>query len=159
MRAVVSGGPFVTVGFLVATLRHVDEFHSAVGVIWVGACVFAVPAFLAAAVHQPAIPGRDRPVEDRLPQWLRGALGMQAIVMLAWASCCLLGPITLARCGRGRWRRRPPRRFAVWLIGIGGSAAYITLQSASPERYSATEKGAICHSKATAAGGSAPDRR
>ena len=41
VRAVVSGGPFVTVGLLVATLRHVDEFHSAVGVIWVEAYVFA----------------------------------------------------------------------------------------------------------------------
>jgi hypothetical protein len=26
VRAVVSGGPFVTVGLLVATLRHVGEF-------------------------------------------------------------------------------------------------------------------------------------
>jgi hypothetical protein len=31
VRAVVSGGPFVTVGLLVATLRHVGEFHGAVG--------------------------------------------------------------------------------------------------------------------------------
>jgi hypothetical protein len=33
VRAVVSGGPFETVGLLVATLRHVGEFHGAVGVI------------------------------------------------------------------------------------------------------------------------------
>ena len=59
VRAVVSGGPFVTVGLLVATLRHVGEFHGAVGVIWVEAYVFAVPAFFAAAVHQLMLPGRD----------------------------------------------------------------------------------------------------
>lgn len=56
VRAVVSGGPFVTVGLLVATLRHIGEFHGAVGVIWVEAYVFAVPAFLAAAVQQLMVP-------------------------------------------------------------------------------------------------------
>jgi hypothetical protein len=80
VRAVVSGGPFVTVGLLVATLRHIGEFHGAVGVIWVEAYVFAVPAFLAAAVQQLMVPGRDRPVEERLPAWLRGALSLQAMV-------------------------------------------------------------------------------
>src|SRR5512132_4288925 len=78
VRAVVSGGPFVTVGLLVATLRHVREFHGAVGVIGVEAYVFAVPAFLAAAVQQLMVPGRDRPVEERLPAWLCGALALQA---------------------------------------------------------------------------------
>jgi hypothetical protein len=31
VRAVVSGGLFVTVGLLVATLRHVGEFHGVLG--------------------------------------------------------------------------------------------------------------------------------
>ena len=83
-RAVVAGGPFVTVGLLVATLHHIDEFHGPVGVIWVEAYVFAVPAFFGALVHQLSLPGRDRPVTDRLPSWLRFALGAQAVAMLVW---------------------------------------------------------------------------
>jgi hypothetical protein len=30
------------------------------------------------------LPGRDRAVQERLPVWLRGALALQAIAMLAW---------------------------------------------------------------------------
>jgi hypothetical protein len=128
VRAVVSGGPFVTVGLLVATLRHVDEFHGAVGVIWVEAYVFAVPAFFAAAVHQLSIPGRDRPVEERLPAWLRATLGLQAILMLVW------GVLLFARPSHAgdvwAWPLAPlaAEAIAAWLLGIGGSAAYISLR-------------------------------
>jgi len=128
VRAVVSGGPFVTVGLLVATLRHDGEFHGPVGVIWVEAYVFAVPAFFAAAVHQLSLPGRDRPVQDRLPAWLRGALGIQALIMLAW------GALLFARPGHSgdvwAWPLAPlaAEAIAAWLLGIGGSAAYIALR-------------------------------
>jgi len=128
VRAVVSGGPFVTVGLLVATLRHVDEFHGAVGVIWVEAYVFAVPAFFAAAVHQLSIPGRDRRVEERLPAWLRATLGLQAILMLVW------GVLLFARPSHAgdvwAWPLAPlaAEAIAAWLLGIGGSAAYISLR-------------------------------
>ena len=128
MRAVVSGGPFVTVGLLVATLRHVDEFHGPVGLIWIEAYVFAVPAFFAAAVHQLSLPGRDRPVEERLPGWLRGALGIQALLMLA------CGVLLFARPGHAgdvwAWPLTPlaAEAIAAWLLGIGGSAAYIALR-------------------------------
>jgi hypothetical protein len=128
VRAVVSGGPFVTVGLLVATLRHVNEFHGPVGVIWVEAYVFAVPAFFGAAIHQLSIPGSDRPVEERLPAWLRGALGIQAVLMLAW------GVLLFARPGEAgdmwAWPLTPlaAEAIAAWLLGIGGSAAYIALR-------------------------------
>jgi hypothetical protein len=128
VRAVVSGGPLVTVGLLVATLRHVDQFHGPVGVIWVEAYVFAVPAFFAAAIHQLSLPGRDRPVEDRLPSWLRGALGLQAVIMLAF------GVLLFARPGHAgdvwAWPLTPlaAEAIAAWLLGIGGSAAYIALR-------------------------------
>jgi hypothetical protein len=128
VRAVVSGGPFVTVGLLVATLRHVDEFHGAVGVIWVEAYVFAVPAFFAAAVHQLSIPGRDRPVEERLPAWLRATLGLQAILMLVWGVLLFAQP---SHAGDSwAWPLAPlaAEAIAAWLLGIGGSAAYISLR-------------------------------
>jgi hypothetical protein len=128
VRAVVSGGPFVTVGLLVATLRHVGEFHGVVGVIWVEAYVFAVPAFFGAALHQLAIPGRDRPVQERLPSWLRGALGLQGLLMLAW------GILLFARSDHAGdvwpWPLTPlaAEAIAAWLLGIGGSAAYIAVR-------------------------------
>jgi hypothetical protein len=128
VRAVVSGGPFVTVGLLVATLRHVGEFHGAVGVIWVEAYVFAVPAFLAAAVQQLVVPGRERPVEERLPAWLRGALALQAIVMLAWGVLLFARPHHAGAVWPWPLAPLAAEAIAAWLLGIGGSAAYISLR-------------------------------
>jgi hypothetical protein len=128
VRAVVSGGPFVTVGLLVATLRHVGEFHGAVGVIWVEAYVFAVPAFLAAAVQQLMVPGRDRRVEERLPVWLRGALALQAIVMLAWGVLLFSRPHHAGAVWAWPLSPLAAEAIAAWLLGIGGSAAYISLR-------------------------------
>jgi hypothetical protein len=128
VRAVVSGGPFVTVGLLVATLRHVGEFHGAVGVIWIEAYVFAVRAFLAAAVQQLMVPGRDRPVEERLPPWLRGTLGLQAIVMLAWGILLFSRPHHAGAVWPWPLAPLAAEAIAAWLLGIGGSAAYITLR-------------------------------
>jgi hypothetical protein len=128
VRAVVSGGPFVTVGLLVATMRHVGEFHGAVGVIWVEAYVFAVPAFFAAAVQQLSVPGRDRPVGERLPVLLRATLALQAVVMLAWGVLLLSRPHDAGAVWA--WPLAPLAAEAIgaWLLGIGGSAAYIALR-------------------------------
>jgi hypothetical protein len=128
VRAVVSGGPFVTVGLLVATLRHVGEFHGAVGVIWVEAYVFAVPAFLAAAVQQLMVPGRDRPVEERLPAPLRGALALQAVAMLAWGILLFSRPHHASAVWPWPLAPLAAEAIAAWLLGIGGSAAYIALR-------------------------------
>jgi hypothetical protein len=128
VRAVVSGGPFVTVGLLVATLRHVGEFHGAVGVIWVEAYVFAVPAFFAAAVQQLMLPGRDRAVQERLPVWLRGALALQAIAMLAWGVLLFSRPHHAGAVWAWPLAPLAAEAIAAWLLGIGGSAAYISLR-------------------------------
>jgi hypothetical protein len=128
VRAVVSGGPFVTLGLLIATLRHVGEFHGAVGVIWVEAYVFAVPAFFAAAAQQLLVPGRDRPVEERLPVWLRGALALQAIAMLAWGILLFARPHDASDVWGWPLAPLAAEAIAAWLLGIGGSAAYISLR-------------------------------
>jgi len=128
VRAVVSGGPFVTVGLLVATLRHVGQFHGAVGVIWVEAYVFAVPAFLAAAVQQLTVPGRDRPVEERLPALLRGALALQAATMLVWGVLLFARPHHAGAVWPWPLAPLSAEAIAAWLLGIGGSAAYIAIR-------------------------------
>ena len=128
VRAVVSGGPFVTVGLLVATLRHVDTFHGAVGVIWVEAYVFAVPAFVAAAIQQLSVPGRDRPVEEQLPTWLRGTLALQAAVMFAWGVLLFSRPHDAGAVWAWPLAPLAAEAIAAWLLGIGGSAAYISLR-------------------------------
>jgi len=128
VRAVVSGGPFVTIGLLVATLRHVGEFHGAVGVIWVEAYVFAVPAFLGASVHQLSVPGVDRPVEERLPPILRAALAAQAVVMLAWGILLFSQPDHAGDVWPWPLAPLAAEATAAWLLGIGGSAAYISLR-------------------------------
>ena len=103
VRAVVSGGPFVTVGLLVATLRHVDQFHGPVGVIWVEAYVFAVPAFFGAA-DPPALAPRARPAGAGAPAELAarraGAPGVHPCSCSA--CCCSPAPATPRMSGRGR---------------------------------------------------------
>jgi hypothetical protein len=128
VRAVVSGGPFVTVGLLVATLRHIGEFHGAVGVIWVEAYVFAVPAFLAAAIQQLLVPGRDRPVQERLPVWLRGVLALQSVVMIAWGILLFSRPHHAGAVWPWPLAPLAAEAIAAWLLGIGGSAAYISVR-------------------------------
>jgi hypothetical protein len=128
VRAVVSGGPFVTVGLLVATLRHIGQFHGAVGVIWVEAYVFAVPAFLAAAVQQLTVPGRDRPVEERLPALLRAALALQAAAMLVWGMLLFARPHHAGAVWPWPLAPLSAEAIAAWLLGIGGSAAYIAIR-------------------------------
>ena len=109
-------------------MRHVGEFHGAVGVIWVEAYVFAVPAFLAAAVQQLMVPGHDRPVEERLPAWLRGALAVQAIAMLAWGVLLFSRPHHAGAVWPWPLAPLAAEAIAAWLLGIGGSAAYISLR-------------------------------
>jgi hypothetical protein len=128
VRAVVSGGPLVTVGLLVATLRHVGEFHGAVGIIWVEAYVFAVPAFLAAAVQQLLVPGHDPPVAERLPGWLRSGLAAQAVVMLVWGAVLFARPHDAGAVWPWPLAPLAAEAIAAWLLGIGGSAAYIALR-------------------------------
>jgi hypothetical protein len=128
VRAVVSGGPFVTVGLLVATLHHISEFHGAVGVIWVEAYVFAVPAFFAAAVQQMMVPGRDRRVEERMPQPLRIVLGLQALLMLAWGILLFARPHDAGAVWPWPLAPLAAEAIAAWLLGIGGSAAYISVR-------------------------------
>jgi hypothetical protein len=128
VRAVVSGGPFVTLGLLVATLHHVDQFHGAVGVIWVEAYVFAVPAFFGALVHQLSLPGSDRPVSERLPAWLRLVLGAQAVAMLVWGVLLFAQPSQASDIWPWPLTPLAAEASAAWLLGIGGSAAYISLR-------------------------------
>ena len=126
VRAVVSGGPFVTVGLLVATLHHVDEFHGAVGVIWVEAYVFAVPAFFGAPCTSSRSPGatgrsqtgcragcaaRSGPGVAMLPRRAAVRPPSQAGDVWPWPLAPLAAEAT-----------------AAWLLGIGGSAAYIALR-------------------------------
>jgi hypothetical protein len=125
VRAVVSGGVFVTTGLLVATLRHLEAFHDRpIGVLWVEVYVLAVPAFFAAGALQLATPGYDPPVERPLPPFLRWPLAAQAAIMLGF------GVALFARSGDTSywpWDLTPlsAEAIAAWLLGIGASAAYI----------------------------------
>src|SRR5919197_681075 len=106
----------------------IREFHGAVGVIWVEAYVFAVPAFLAAAIQQLLVPGRDRPVQERLPVWLRGVLALQSVVMIAWGILLFSRPHHAGAVWPWPLAPLAAEAIAAWLLGIGGSAAYISVR-------------------------------
>ena len=67
-------------------------------------------------------------MSERLPGWLRGALGAQALIMLVF------GILLFARPGHAgdvwAWPLTPlaAEAIAAWLLGIGASAAYIALR-------------------------------
>jgi hypothetical protein len=90
--------------------------------------MFAVPAFFAAGVQQLSVPGRDRPVEERLPAWLRGTLALQAVVMLAWGVLLFSRPNDAGAVWAWPLAPLAAEAIAAWLLGIGGSAAYISLR-------------------------------
>jgi hypothetical protein len=87
-----------------------------------------VPAFLAAAVQQLMVPGHDRPVEEQLPVWLRGVLGLQALAMLAWGILLFARPHHASAVWAWPLAPLAAEAIAAWLLGIGGSAAYISLR-------------------------------
>ena len=127
VRAAVSGGVFVTTGLLVATLDHLDQFHDRVlGVVWVEAYVIAVPAFFVVEVLQLGTPGRDRGVEQPLPPLLRWTLAAQAALMLGFG-VWLFAKSSDPSGNVWAWDLTPltAEVVAAWLLGIGGSAAYI----------------------------------
>ena len=128
VRAVVSGGPFVTVGLLVATLHHVDEFHGAVGRDLGRGLRVRGPAFFGrrcARLLPPAATGRST---ARLRSGCASCSARQALAML------VSGVLLFARPGRGGdvwpWPLSPlaAEATAAWLLGIGGSTAYIALR-------------------------------
>jgi hypothetical protein len=63
-----------------------------------------------------------------LPVWLRGALALQAIAMLAWGILLFSRPHHAGAVWAWPLAPLAAEAIAAWLLGIGGSAAYISLR-------------------------------
>jgi hypothetical protein len=74
------------------------------------------------------VPGRDRPVEERMPQPLRIVLGLQGLLMLAWGILLFARPHDAGSVWPWPLAPLAAEAIAAWLLGIGGSAAYISVR-------------------------------
>jgi hypothetical protein len=74
------------------------------------------------------VAGTDRPVEERLPPLLRAVLGVQAVLMLAWGILLFARPHHAGDVWPWPLALLAAEATAAWLLGIGGSAAYISLR-------------------------------
>ena len=110
---------------LVATLLHLDRFHldSVFGWVWVAVYAVVPPLMLALLVYQLRVPGADPLRQAPLAPWLRGALGLQAALLLLFGAALFLAPQTAAPLWPWMLTPLTGRAVGAWLLGLGIAAA------------------------------------
>jgi len=120
---------------LVVTLLHIDRFHFnssepiAVFASWFWLAIYALvpPLLLLFLYRQLRVPGKDEPRLRFLPVWLRGLLGIQAVVLLGVGIPLFLAPQIASVVWPWKLTALTARAVAAWLIGLGigaGQAIY-----------------------------------
>ena len=124
-----------TVATLVVTLVHRDRFHFGAGGLGAAAAWFwlavyvVVPTGMAVmCVVQGRVPGGDPPGEVPMPGWLRGLLGVQAVVLTLVGAVLLLGPSRIA--DGWPWALTPltARAVGAWCLPLGIAAAMAVVE-------------------------------
>ncbi len=120
---------------LLATLLHIDRFHFnssepiAVFASWFWLAIYVVvpPLLLVFLYRQLRVSGKDEPRLRGLPVWLRGLLGIQAVVLLGVGIALFLAPQIASVVWPWKLTALTARAVAAWLIGLGigaGQAVY-----------------------------------
>ena len=122
---------------LVVTLVHFDKFHfsspvlSAQGAAWFWLAIYAgVPvAMLLTGVHQIRVPGKDPPHGPAPPAWMRIAVLVQGVGMLALG----VGLLALPDIVKAAWpwdlTQLTARAIGAWFVGIGFAAVHATREN------------------------------
>lgn len=124
-----------TITTLVVTLLHIDRFHFnssepiAVFASWFWLAIYALvpPLLLVFLYRQLRVPGNDEPRLRLLPVWLRGLLGIHAVVLLGVGIPLFLIPQIAGMVWPWKLTALTARAVAAWLIGLGigaGQAVY-----------------------------------
>ena len=127
-RITVPSVAVVSLLLLAATLAHLDQFGSLLGIAWIEVYALTPPLAIAFTVIQLAAPGRDPERLERLPAGLRGALGLQTLIMAAAGRALWIAPNDT---GWWPWLVGPmtAKALGTWLLGIATVGSYLVLRT------------------------------
>lgn len=105
---------------LIATLLHLELFHTDTVLGWAWLVVYAsVPLALGAIlVVQWRVPGQDPPRTALLPVWFRAALAAQGLIMGLLGVGLFLAPATFDEVWLWPLTPLTARAIGAWLIGL-----------------------------------------
>ena len=126
-RITVPSVAVVSLLLLAATLAHLDQFGSLLGIAWIEVYALTPPLAIAFTVIQLAAPGRDPERLERLPAGLRGVLGLQTLIMAAAGLALWIPPNDTAWWP---WLVGPmtAKALGTWLLGIATVGSYLVLR-------------------------------
>ncbi|MDQ5833402.1 MAG: hypothetical protein M3550_10165, partial [Actinomycetota bacterium] len=126
-RITVPSVAVVSLLLLGATLAHIDQFGSLLGIAWIEVYAFTPPLAIAFTVVQLAAPGRDPERLERLPAVLRGVLGAQTLIMAAAGLALWIAPNDT---GWWPWVVGPMTAKAIgtWLLGTATVGTYLVVR-------------------------------
>lgn len=110
---------------LVATLIHIDRFHtdSVTGWTWVVLYALLPPGAILMLVIQARLPGGDPPREAPLPRWAQGFLCVHAAVLLGVGAALFVAPEDVASIWPWSLTPLTSRSIAAWMLALGASAS------------------------------------
>ena len=123
---------FFTTLTLVLTLVHLERFHldSVFGLAWL-AVYSAFPICMATILFlQLRAPGADAPRERGMPDWMRWALGAQAVVLFVYGAALYVAPVGAASLWPWTLTPLTGRAVGAWLLGTGFVAAHVAIENA-----------------------------
>jgi hypothetical protein len=120
----------IAVLLLIATAIHRDRFHHDLfGRFWECVYVIVVPLLAYLIWSQVRRTGRVGPGDLPLPGWLRAALCVQALVMLAVGAALFVAPVGAASLWPWPLTPLTGRAVGAFLIGFGVAAAFAALEN------------------------------
>jgi hypothetical protein len=115
---------------LIATLIHLDRFHHDLfGRFWEAVYVIVVPLLAYLIWSQARRAGPVRRQIRPLPGWLRGALCLQALVMLALGAALFVAPVDASSLWPWELTPLTGRAVGAFLIGFGVAAGFAAAEN------------------------------
>jgi hypothetical protein len=115
----------IAVLLLIATLIHLDRYHHDLyGRFWEAVYVIVVPLLVYLMWSQVRHAGPVRRANRPLPGWLRGALCLQALVMLGLGAALFVAPVGASSLWPWGLTPLTGRAIGAFLIGFGAAAAF-----------------------------------
>jgi len=130
-RATVVPVALIAVLLLIATLIHLDRFDldSLFGVFWLTVYILVPPVLVALVWRQLRVPGDPAPRGEPLPAALRGALALQAAVMLGVGIALYVAPSTADTVWPWTLTPLTARAVGAFVIGFGAAAAHAVVEN------------------------------
>ena len=123
---------FFTTITLILSLIHIDKFHtdSLFGIAWLVVYACFPIAMGAILFLQLRAGGGDVPRRSALPGWVRWALVVQAVILIALGAALYAAPVGAASLWPWPLTPLTGRAIGAWLLGTGVIAAHAAIENA-----------------------------